>query len=99
MEKQLAEDVVFSAIRGSGFAVVRLPRGHTVLETWRVVDTDNFGSDYPDENFVSVGIKTEVEAQRFADAANKQMGSDAQRFLKVVQHFEIVYTLQPGFEP
>ena len=34
-----------------------------------------------------------------ADTANKLMGENAPRFLKVVPHFEIVYTLAPGFEP
>jgi hypothetical protein len=72
---------------------------YAIIETWRVIDTDNFGGDYPNESFVAVGIKTEAEAQRYADAANKQMGEHALRFLKVVKHIEIGYSLAPGFEP
>ena len=85
-------------IGGDDFTIV-LPRGYAVHETWRVINTDNFGGDYPNESFVAVGIRTQEEAQRYADAANKQMGENAPRHLRVVKHIEIAYVLEPGFEP
>jgi hypothetical protein len=79
-------------------STIVLPRGYEIRETWCVVDTDNFGGDYPNERFVAFGM-SEREAQNFADAANKQMGENAPRFLNVVKHIVISYVLAPGFEP
>lgn len=62
---------------------------------YRIVDTDNFEGDYPDEKFVGDEYKTEQEAQVRADELN--VGGDyAARYYKVV---ELPYKLQPGFEP
>ena len=92
--------VVVSIDRGKNdVCKVVLPRGHAIRQTWRIVDTDNFGGDYPNERFVAEGFLQEKDAHVFADAANKLMGEDASRHLMVVPHFEIVYTLAPGFEP
>jgi hypothetical protein len=78
---------------------ITIPRSYTVRETWRVVDTDNFDGDYPNEYFVASGFGSQGEAEIFADAVNAKAGDGASRYKKVVRHFEIVYTLQPGFEP
>jgi hypothetical protein len=65
-----------------------------------VVDTDNYGGDdYPVEQFVAEGFRSEEDASVYADAANVKAGEHAARFYKVVKHVEIVYTLAPGFEP
>lgn len=80
------------------FSIV-LPRGYAVCETWRVVDTDNFGGDYPDERVVASGFASEQQASVYADTVNTKRGEHSQRFLKVVKHFEIAYILSPGFEP
>jgi hypothetical protein len=77
---------------------ITIPRGYTVRETWRVVDTDNFDGDYPNEQFVA-RFGSQNEAEICADAINAKAGDGASRYKKVVRHFEIVYTLQPGFEP
>lgn len=61
----------------------------------RVVDTDNFGSDYPDEKFVT-GCVSKKEAERIADRMNGFAGDFSRRYYKVVEDW---YTLQPGFEP
>ncbi len=61
----------------------------------RVIDTDNFNGDYPDEKFVGPTM-TEAEAKAFADRLNKAAGRDAARFYRVVPDD---YELQPGFEP
>ena len=79
--------VVDGEVRERGSFGITLPRDYVVQETWRIVDTDNFGGDYPNEHFVAVGIRSEAEAQRFADVANTD------RFLKVVKHIEIAYVL------
>ena len=63
---------------------------------FRVVNTDNFGGDYPDEWFVGPEYATKVEAQEVADIMNHDGGDLAPRFHKVV---ELPYELRPGFEP
>lgn len=64
-----------------------------------IVNTDNFGGDYPDEKFVEnlPVINTRAGAQAIADAINNTAGGvHATRFFKVVDEG---YKLQPGFEP
>jgi hypothetical protein len=61
----------------------------------RIVDTDNFGGDYPDEKFLLWPMKRE-SAQLIADVLNIEAGERATRFYKVVEND---YVLQPGFEP
>lgn len=69
----------------------------TVDTGWSVVDTDNFGGDYPNESFVAVGIEREETAEFLADAMNKKYSGDgASRYFKAVP---AGYQLQPAFEP
>jgi hypothetical protein len=64
---------------------------------FRIVETDNFGGDYPDEKFVNLPVTTEAKAQVVAKAINSIFGGDdAPRYWKVVP---TDYKLQPGFEP
>ena len=60
----------------------------------RVVDTDNFGGDYPDEKFVGEQMSRE-EAEALADKLNGK-SLFAPRYYKVVPDD---YILRPGFEP
>ena len=64
----------------------------------KIVDTDNFDGDYPNEKVVADNIKYRPFAETMCDALNKKYCySDAcSRFYKVV---EDDYVLQPGFEP
>jgi len=63
----------------------------------RVVETDNFGGDYPDEKFVTIPLCNEEKANKVADLINELFcGPEASRYWKVVPHD---YVLQPGFEP
>lgn len=62
---------------------------------FRVVETDNFGGDYPDESFAGPPL-AEDEARLVADAFNRASGPDARRFWKVEREG---YKLLPGFEP
>ena len=63
----------------------------------RVVNTDNFNGDYPDESFYGPKGLTKESAQKYADKANEAHSGDyASRFWKVVADD---YKLQPGFQP
>ncbi len=63
---------------------------------YRIVNTDNFGGDYPNETFVEQDFLTKFEAQEIADGLNAYFGPNAPRYYKVV---EMPYELAPGFEP
>jgi hypothetical protein len=64
--------------------------------TYRIVDTDNFGGDYPDEKFVGPEFDVREEAEQEAAVLNGDPVPYASRYYKVV---EMPYKLQPGFEP
>lgn len=59
----------------------------------RVVETDNYGGDYPDESFHGPPMP-HADAERIAAAFNKY--ADDRRYYKVVP---MDYKLAPGFEP
>lgn len=63
----------------------------------KIVETDNFGGDYPNESFVNIPlVYEETDAQAIADAINKACGGGrAPRYWKVVPDD---YKLAPGFE-
>lgn len=62
----------------------------------RIVDTDNFGGDYPNESFVLFQM-SESAAKEFAELLNKYFGGEqAPRYWKVVDND---YELAPAFEP
>lgn len=63
---------------------------------FKVVETDNYGGDYPDESFVNLPALSREEAQGIADMINKVVGDGHHRYWKVV---DSEYVLQPGFEP
>ena len=69
-------------------------------DLFRIVETDNFGGDYPHESFLLYPMKKK-DAQRIADAINEAMGGDDMgtahpRFWKVEPSH---YILGKGFEP
>lgn len=64
--------------------------------TWSVVNTDNYGGDYPNERFEVQGLPSEALARQVAATLQALRGPTASRYSKVVQE---PYTLQPGFEP
>ncbi len=64
------------------------------MTTFRIVETDNFDGDYPDEKFVNLPETTEEKAQKIADIINEcHSGGRADRWWKVV---EMPYRLAPG---
>ncbi len=62
----------------------------------RIVETDNFGSDYPDEKFLNVFSMSEPDAKAICDVINRAAGQNSTRYWKVVKDD---YKLQPGFKP
>lgn len=65
--------------------------------TFHIIDTDNFGGDYPDEKWIARDIKNPHWAQTMCDAMNAKYGGEhASRCYRVVPDD---YVLQPGFSP
>lgn len=62
----------------------------------KIVDTDNFGGDYPAEKFLNLPPLPEDHCKKIANAINDALGPNATRFYKVVPND---YKLAPGFEP
>lgn len=69
----------------------------------RVMHTDNFGGDYPNEKFVTeIPVIPDTEdgrrtGQAICDLLQKLAGGEmAQRYYRLVDNN---YKLQPGFEP
>ena len=63
-----------------------------------IVETDNFGGDYPDEKIVNLPAMPKDAAERIAEAINRQLCNhpSARRFWVVKP---CGYKPQPGFEP
>jgi len=61
----------------------------------KIVETDNFDRDYPDEKFHFWPMELE-HAKSIADALNTSAGPNSDRFWKVTEND---YKLEPGFEP
>jgi hypothetical protein len=76
------------------------------VTAYRLVNTDNFGGDYPNERWVEtedengplpLEFATKDAARVHADTLNDAFsGNNAPRYFKVVK---MPYELQPGFEP
>lgn len=67
------------------------------MPLFKIVETDNFGGDYPDEKFVNLPLMSQEQAEFVADAINRVCsGSQARRHWLVKP---ADYQLQPGFEP
>jgi hypothetical protein len=65
-------------------------------KSYRIIDTDNFGGDYPNEKVIASGITYKRHADIMVEALNAHGGPNDPRFYRVV---EDDYELQPGFEP
>lgn len=66
------------------------------LVYFKIVETDNFGGDFPGESFLPVPPLSERQAETIAGAINEATGERYHRFWKVV---DSLYELSPGFEP
>lgn len=65
------------------------------VERWAIVNTDNFGGDYPNEHFVGEPYLDKKAAETEADRINGPHADEISRYHKVVK---LPYKLQPGFE-
>lgn len=68
------------------------------MAQYRIVNTDNFDGDYPNEKFVEnlPLMYSKERADAICDVINKGLSECHARWFKVV---EMPYELQPGFEP
>lgn len=63
----------------------------------KIVDTDNYGGDYPNEQVIADNITNERFGRVMVEALNERFsGENANRYYKLVPDD---YQLQPGFEP
>lgn len=63
----------------------------------RIVETDNFGGDYPNEQFVNLPTMPLEVAKKIADTLNEHFNTGTySRYWKAVENN---YILKPGFEP
>lgn len=62
----------------------------------KIVETDMFGGDYPNEKFLNLPSLPEEQARRVCEVINTAVGQHSGRYWKVVEND---YKLQPGFEP
>ena len=63
----------------------------------KIVNTDNFGGDYPNETFLSLPRMQKENAVAICALINDALsGPSCPRFWKVVDDD---YVLEPGFEP
>lgn len=63
---------------------------------WLLVNTCNFGKDYPNESFLTHTRMTHSEALIIQSILNHRSGPNSMRYWKVVPSD---YKLAPGFEP
>ena len=67
------------------------------MERYKIVETDNFDGDYPDESELKLPPMTKSQAMALTNTINTIFSSDvAPRYWKVEP---MDYKLQPGFEP
>lgn len=62
----------------------------------KIIETDNFGGDYPNESFVNLPSMSKEHAKKVANAINQGFPEHYFRYWRVVEND---YILQPGFEP
>jgi hypothetical protein len=62
----------------------------------KIIETDNFGGDYPNEKFVNLPNLSAERARVICKEINASFGDNFPRYWRVVEND---YTLQPGFEP
>lgn len=63
----------------------------------KIIDTDNFGGDYPNEKVMAEKVFNKIVGQAMVDGLNTALsGEYAPRFYKLV---EDDYILKGGFEP
>lgn len=64
---------------------------------YKIVETDNFDGDYPDEKFVELPAMSQEDAIAITDEINKRLSGDYSSRIWMVVPSD--YKLVPGFEP
>lgn len=62
---------------------------------YRIIETDNFGGDYPGESFYGPRLREKSRAEAIADLMNEEGGPHSARYYRVV---DADYKLSPGQE-
>jgi len=62
----------------------------------KIIETDNYGGDYPNEKFVNLPSMKGEHAKAVATAINQGFSLEFPRYWTVVSDD---YELRPGFEP
>jgi hypothetical protein len=62
----------------------------------KIIDTDNFGDDYPDEQVIADNIKDAHLGEIMLKALKGTVGPESPRYYRLV---EDDYILLPGFKP
>lgn len=62
---------------------------------YKVIETDNFAGDYPNESFLNIPLVNEAEAIKIAAAINNSFHENSPRYWMAVSSD---YELEPGFE-
>jgi len=62
----------------------------------KIVETDNYGRDYPNEKFVNLPSMDNETTNKIATLVNDYTGEHSSRYWKVVEND---YTLAPIFKP
>jgi len=78
----------------------KFPHRHEAIPgnsaSFKIVESDNFGGDYPDESVLPLPFMTREHATSVAEAINGGFPNNMPRFWRVVTGD---YALKPGFEP
>ncbi len=89
--------IMLNVIKNRGqFSLSTAAESLIQVTTHRLVETDNFGDDFPNESFVNLPRMSQVDAHAIAGMINKAVGPNHPRFWKVV---DSTYVLHPGFSP
>lgn len=62
----------------------------------KIIETDNFVGDYPDEKFLNLPDLKEEHAKEICKAINSGFSDRCPRYWRVVSND---YKLEPGFKP
>jgi hypothetical protein len=96
LPKTQVKPPVLVGVRGVNLLEDRMTHNPLIYEKRLIIETDNFGGDYPDETFIFTIPLKAYQAQLICDFVNEALGERASRFYKTVP---LDYKLQPGFEP
>jgi hypothetical protein len=67
-----------------------------MVEMCKIVETDAFCRDYPDERFLNLPPMSKERCERICSIINAAMTEHCDRYWKTVPKD---YVLEPGFEP